>query len=245
MAVHGLLRHFGPALLREGYTIQPLTAGTSIRALIVRKDKHRWTLTDVGIMTGIPDIGDSTTSLTLAGAGSSKSEPLGQLYAAVDALQSFLATRFHASLSSTLPSASLRASRHFLPSDGWLWPPSRLLDVMCRQGGAYRGGVMWAKLHVGEAWAIDLNRAYTWALTQPLPIRWGIGTPYEHGTEREGIYLCELRGHPTYPVYCSLWRGPKAGFRNGYFRGGKALVVSPSGELPGPPSLGLSVRPPA
>jgi len=96
---------------------------------------------------------------------------------------------------------------------------------MLRPGAGYRGGYAAARRFTGEAWSLDLNKAYLWALGEPMPLRVGITTAAGAHDAPPGVYLSRVQGEGPAPIYLGAWREDGRGFERVLWHGGDVLAV--------------------
>lgn len=241
--LHLLLRRYGRHLLEQGYTIQPLGTGNIIKALIIRRERLAWTLVDHAAMTGLGALGEAGFLNAFAGGWWRYMKRAERWWWALDNLQTKLIAQFRTNLQVTIGRTALRAATRHLSPEGWLWRTPPLAVAMARAGGGYRGGYAVATRFVGDAWRADLNKAYTWGLSQPLPRRMALVRAQGPLWTRDGLYLCRVSGRPRLPVYLGVWRGPVLGFERIYHEGGDVWTIIPLAEAHGLNRLGLRVEP--
>lgn len=240
---HWFLRYLAPGLVDEGYDIRPLAAGTSLKAIIVRKGRQSWTLCDIQEMTGLTDYSMEDFVNAFPPIGADPGSNLFRLWGAVASFQRLTLDLFGVQLSPTIGRAALRAASRHVPDDAWKWRPEPMMVALCRAGGAYRGGYAFAQRYVGPAYKMDANKAYTWALGEALPLRSAFGKCVLNDVERPGIYMCRVRGPGKLPIYIAPFVGEPRGFEFAYWNGDECLAVVPSSEFPGLRALGYQVIP--
>lgn len=238
-----LLRRFARTWIDAGFTIEPLTAGATLRGLIVRKDKHSWAVCDLGIMAGLEGITEDKFCATFAASAPVSSAATSRLYAAMMDWQRLSLEHFDAAASVTVGRASIRAASRHLGQRQWLWRPHPLAVTMLRAGGGYRGGYAAASRYVGDAWRLDINKAYTWALGQPMPSRLGLARHAGPGDTRPGIWLSRVSGAGLAPLYLGTWQEDGSGFERVLWHGGDALAVLTTTEIASLRRLGYQVTP--
>lgn len=232
-------------LLELGFTIDVLMGGSRLKALIIKKGKHRWYLCCWESLSGRPArevrVYQSLASLTTK----TTKNPASVVYAAATAVQDALIRWFGVGLSLTISNTALRAAARSLPADVCKFKPLPLLVSMCRHGGGFRGGLSRGTRYRGPCWLIDMNRAYTAALERPLPWRYCFDRCEKDGVERDGIYVCRIFGKPGLsPIYLSYWKdGEVATEWTNCARAGGLLAVLPRVEASGIRALGYDVRP--
>jgi hypothetical protein len=243
LGFHLLLRHYWRPLIRRGYRLRPLLAGGEIKAVLISRHRHTWTLCDAQATTGVYECCRRCFIRALAGPAASGAPGLWPIWQAMTRFQSLLMERFNVPLCVTLGMASVRAASRYIPDDAWLWRPPPGLVAVCRAGGGYRGGFVYARPYRGPAHKIDLTKLYTWALSQPLPVRTAVGECEYEGNERPGVYLCRVAGPGYLPVLLSVWRGPDRGFVRQLWSGDACTTVLPQSEFYGLRALGYDVTP--
>lgn len=239
---HSFLRQLARPLVRLGFTIEPVATGTRCKAIIIRKGRRSWWLTDVQEM-----IGGSALSVEAfvseydpRGAGDT-SDPY-RLQSALGAFQRQLLGLFGVSLRMTIGSAALRAAQQHVPAKAWLWRPPPLLVAMLRAGHGMRGGYTYAERHDGPAYRVDINKAYTGALGGSLPSRVALVRRPPAGGSTDGVYLCRVTGPGALPAYLAPWDAKARDFVLTYWNGRSCLAVLTTAELPGLRALGFAVE---
>lgn len=220
-----LLRVYARDLVRVGFQLEPLTAGASIRGLIVRKAKHSWVLCDLGVMVGMEGItpGDFNRAFGPADAPREAQERLQ--HASLAGWQAMSLLHFDSAASVTVGRSAVRAASRHLGPQSWLWRTHPLAVVMLREGGGYRGGYAAAHRFQGQAYRADMNKAYAWALGEPLPSRLGLAREGVGARPAPGLYLARVTGESRIPLYLGTWQGPTKGFERVIWRGGDTLAM--------------------
>lgn len=236
-----LLRHYARTWLRQGFTIEPLTAGATLRGLIVRKAKHSWALCDLGIMSGLEGIEEDAFCRSFAISAPKSSAPVSRLHAALSDWQALSLEHFDAAASVTVGKASIRAASRHLGQRQWLWRAHPLAVTMLRDGGGYRGGYAAAQRYHGQAYRLDMNKAYTWALGEPMPSRLGFTRVARYDALQPGVFLCRVEGSGLAPLYLGVWYENPRGFERVLWHGGDALAVLTSTEVGAIRRLGYRV----
>lgn len=229
--------------VRLGYTVKVLPRGTELLAVIVRKNRHTWYLADMPALCGLTE--DELTRAIATRAGCIK-QGVSWAKSAGDWLQWYQQTIgaiFGTTARLTIGGTAIAAAARHVPADAWLWRPSPGMVSLCRAGGAFRGGYVYYPPFRGGAHKLDLRRAYTWALGQPLPCRTAVGRCRIGDVERPGIYLCTVYGPGSYPVSLARWRGSREGFVRGNWSGDSCVAVIPSAEFTGLRALGYAIQP--
>jgi hypothetical protein len=242
-AFHLILRELAPGLTERGFSIQPLANGSDIKALIFRKGRQSWWLTDVQTMTGLTDRSEAEFLAAYAPRRRAGEHQLTQLLRALKGFERVMLDNFGAALRVTLGASAMRAASHHVPARGWVWRPPPLAVTMARDGGGFRGGYAAAERFVGQAWRADLNKAYTSVLADELPGRLMLGAAESGLFERPGLYLCRVSGRGIVPAYLATWTGGPQGFALDYWKGGDTVAVLPSSEFAGLRQLGYTVEP--
>lgn len=243
LELHVILRHYAPALTELGYRLKPLVTGTDVRALIVSKDRHAWYLGDLRTVTGLGDLEPAGAMALLRGEITSELYGPSDVYFALEALQTHLMSIWSVTAKLTLGMSALQAALHHLPDDAWVWRPCPGLVALCRAGRGYRGGYVWAAEYRGELHRADITRAYTWAMSLPLPSRYALSREAGAYGAPPGIYMCTVDGPGTQPVYLGVWEGYPRGFVNRLWNGDECVCVLPSDEWEGLRALGYRVTP--
>lgn len=242
LAFPTFLRHYARPLIEADFTIEPLTAGATIRALIVRKARHSWMLCDVGVMTGLEGLEERAFVSEFAPPGSLSEPPSRALWRALDGWQALSLEHFGAAASPTVGRSAIRAASRHLGQRQWLWRAHPLAVAMLRGGGGYRGGYAAAHRFRGQAWSADLNKAYTWALGEQLPLRLALSRARPLRLERPGIYLAEVSGTGLAPLYIGAWRDSARGFERVLWHGGETMAVLTLTEAQAVRRLGYTVK---
>lgn len=243
LAFHTLLRHLAPALALAGWTVRPYYGGSGIKAVEVERARERFFLASVGEMVGVPDDNSADFLAAFDAGGVGGRDTWGRVLDCLYRVQSLTLAAFGVGLRGTVGALGVAAARHYLDASPEWWRPSSLLDSVCRVGGGYRGGYKFAEPYRGPAWRLDANRLYSWALTLPLPSRASVGPCVKDGTERAGVYMCEVAGVSAYPVYLPIYTGEKPAFRRVHATRGSFLCFLPSDEFAGLRAMGWTVRP--
>jgi len=237
------LRRYARALVREGYSMEPLTAGATIRGLIVRKQKHSWVLCDVGVMTGLEQLPEAEFIACFDADGSPGLPPSRRLFQALSSWQSYSLEHFGSQAGPTVGRSALSAASRHLGASEWLWRAHPLAVAMLRPGGGYRGGYAAAGRYSGPAWRADMNKAYTWALGEPMPSRLGFVHRADPTKPAPGIYMCNVWGHGAAPIYLGCYQPVERTFERTLWHGGSTWAVLTSTEIQGIRELGYSVVP--
>lgn len=241
-----IAQRWGLALDQLGYSVDMLVNGGNLRALIIKKGKHRWYLVDWASVTGRPATEINTYLPKTTTKAALDRNPAARVYLSTCYVQWFLRTHFSVGLGVTISATALRASARGLPVNVCKWRPLPLLSTLCRVGYAFRGGLVSGRRYRGNAILVDLNRAYTAALCQELPLRSALGKCVREGEERAGVFLCSIRGTGNRPVYCGRWNAERAEFELGWHnnkRGGSFVTVLPSAEFDGVRAAGFELTP--
>lgn len=240
---HLLFRHYAAGLIALGFSLQPLAAGASIKAVIVKKGRTRWWLCDIPAMTGA-DVDDLEGFIdAYTDSPGHELDGLRLLREAVLGYQAMTMDLFQTALRPTVGGAAIHAAQVTLPEDAWKWRPPPLLVAMAREGRGYRGGYVLATPYVGKAWKADINKAYTAALSSELPLETAFGPAVVDGDIRPGLYLSRIHGPGPLPLYIAPWQGPEEGFVLGAWAGDECLAIIPSSEVSGIRALGYRVDP--
>lgn len=243
-ALRIIIQRWANRLNELGFILEPLIGGSRLRALIIKKGRHRWYLCDWEALTGLP-----STHVTSFGGHircRSMSAKIGAhtVYDAVTTVQNLCLSWFGVGLSLTISSTGLRAACRQLPENVAKFKPDPLTVAMCREGGGFRGGIVYGKRYRGPAWLVDINRAYTAALATELP--WGtcLGKCEQNGRERPGLYMCRITGrYGLPPIYVSRWSGD--GVDLAWVQDAESLgflCILPSVEIAGIRALGYRVE---
>lgn len=242
-AFHVLLREYGHLLASRGWSLRPIGTGTEIKAVLLRRGKAAFYWTDAQAMTGCYELAERDFVLGMVGQDAGWLRGTRALWQAMFEYQRLLLREFGTGLTLTAGMAAVRAASRFLPESAWLWRPPPGLVALCRAGGGYRGGYVYARPYRGPGIKLDINRLYTWAISQALPLRTALGPCVADGVERAGVYLCTVRGPGSLPAYLGVWRGWGAGFKRALWSGDACLAVLPEAEFAGLRALGYGVQP--
>lgn len=210
---HTLLRWVAPRLAADGWVVLPYATGSRIVGVNLRRGKCSVLLTDALYQTGesTPSVGAWRERLGLGGY--SAGLEVAQLRECVEGWQARALRVTGASLRVSIGAMALALARCYLPSDFRWFRTPRLVEAVCRAGGAYRGGYCYAERHAGPAWKVDMVRAYTWALASPLPSRSALAGPGHDPENVPGLHLCRVEGHGNAPAYLAAWDSDQARFR--------------------------------
>lgn len=238
---HSFLRQLARPLVRLGFTIEPVATGTRCKAIIIRKGRRSWWLTDVQEMIGGSALTASAFVAEYDPRGTGELTHPYRVQNALGAFQRQLISLFGVSLRMTIGSAALRAAQQHVPAKSWLWRPPPLLVSMLRAGHGMRGGYTYAERHDGPAYRVDINKAYTGALATSLPSRVALVRRPPADPSVEGVYLCRVAGPGRLPAYLAPWDARAGEFVPTYWNSGSCLAVLTSSELPGLRALGFEV----
>lgn len=239
---HAFLRHLARPLVRLGFTIEPVATGTRCKAIIIRKGRRAWWLTDAQEMVGGATLTQAAFVEEYAPRSRWETGDPARLAEALGAFQRQLLGLFGVSLRMTIGAAALRAAQQFVPGKAWLWRCPPLLVSMLREGHGMRGGYTYAERHDGAAWRVDINKAYTGALATALPARAALVRRPPADPSVEGVYLCRVSGPGRLPAYLAPWRPKERAFVLDYWNGSECLAVLTTAELPGLRALGFRVE---
>ena len=243
LGFHLLIRHLGVALAQSGWELYPLCSGSEIGGIVVKRGKLSLYMTDLERCTGWTD------AATLVAAGDhgdplrGDDASLQRLYSAVAGLQAEILARFGVALQGTVGATAVKAVRRSLPEGFVWWKPPALLSAMCGWGGALRGGYCYSERGVGEGWKVDITRAYTWALGQPLPARAAFCQCHQGDECQPGVYLARVNGHSELPVYLSVWCPDLGQFRKQHVTQYSGLTFLPQVEMAALAVAGYEVTP--
>lgn len=241
--LHLIFRHCYRVWVDLGFTIGPNAAGTYLKALTVRKDKHAWHLVDLRAFVGLEDLPSEDVTATFAAGWP---EPLGSASSsgiAAGVYANIVREHFGVTARLTSGSTAIAAMARHIPDDSWLWKPSALAVTLSRIGGGFRGGYCYYPSYKGPGYKIDMRRAYSYALTKELPCGTGYGRCDTGNGERAGLFLCRVQGPGQYPVVLAPWNGPESGFRRRLWNGDYCHCVLPQSEFAGLRALGYAVQP--
>ena len=241
--LESLIAHLVPTWVDDGYVVTPLLGGHLIKGVIVRRGRLRWTLADIGAMTG--STGDQLVDADVApGQQPQRREARLRLLArAVERLQEGTRSTFGVYLRPTVAGTAMRAAGFDLPHGVLIPRPQPWLVALCRTGHAFRGGYVYGERYRGPAYKVDARRLYARALMEPLPTLWAFGHGIRYGDENTGVFMCTVSGTALHPVTLPLWSGPDDGFVVRPWTGGTAIAVLPSTEYRGLRAMGLEVTP--
>lgn len=240
-----IAQRWGQRLMEMGFTIDVLMGGGKLKALILKRDRHRWYLTDWESLTGL-------TTRAIASLGGRTKTDLGiQTLSAITVQRAAVSAQqltidwFGVGLSLTISSTAVKAASRSLPDQVCKFKPAPMLVAMCREGGAFRGGLVRGKRYRGPAWLVDINRAYTAALRFELPWRAVLGRCDVGAGERPGVFMCKVTGHAGLaPCYVSWWTGScvETGWRGDAESTGFYALL-PTVEIDGLRAIGYDVKP--
>ena len=240
-----IAQRWGQRLMELGFTIDVLMGGSKLKALIVKKDRHRWYLADWSSVTGLDSRYISSLSARTEQDSPHHSPTASTVCAAAVAVQQLLLTWFGTGLSLTISATGLRAAARQLSDTVVKFKPAPMLVAMCREGGAFRGGLVYGARYRGPSWLIDINRAYTAALSFELPWRAALGKCDIGGGERRGVFMCRITGRAGLaPVYLSRWTGSDT--ETSWWRDPESqgcLALLPTVEIDGIRAIGYTVEP--
>lgn len=236
-----MLRLYARTWVRDGYTIEPLVAGATVKALLVRRARHSWALCDLHTMTGLVGFTEASFVETFAGDELASSAPVALLHAALRGWQRMSLEHFDAAAGVTVGRSAIRAAARNLGQDSWLWRPHPITVAMLRPAAGYRGGYAAATRYTGPAWSLDLNKAYLWALGEPMPLRVGVVREPQGVEPRPGVYLSRVEGSGLVPIYLGAWREDGRGFDRVIWHGGDTLAVLTATETAAIRRLGYRV----
>lgn len=236
-----LLRAFARHLAAMGFQIEPLTGGATVRGIIVRKARHSWVLADLGIMVGMEGIGIDAFNAAFGGWEEATLGADRLSHRALTVWQSLSLEHFDAAASVTVGRSAVRAASRHLGRGQWLWRTHPLAVALLRAGGGYRGGYAAAHRYVGQAWRMDMNKAYAWALGEPLPSRLGLYRAAPGHEPPPGIYVARITGDTRVPLYVGRWSSERGGFERALWLGGDTLAVVTTTEAAAMRRLGYRV----
>ena len=239
---HALLRYYAPTWIKMGYVINPIATGTRLKALRIRHKRHNWTLVDAQAATGSEQLSLDSFIERYGSQSDLDDKYMRGFHNALLGYEDLTLKWFNEPLGITLASTAMRAARRSMKASEWKWRPNPLLVAMCRTGGAYRGGYAIGHNWNGHAYKIDMNKAYTSALSLELPQRVSFSNAGDMGEEKPGIYICHISGVGDMPLYLSRWEPSRGEFSVGYWHGGEAYTILPSTEIDGIRALGYQVR---
>ncbi len=241
-----IAQRWGLALDALGFTVELMVNGGKLRAIIVKKSKHRWYLVDWQGITGRPP--DEMTDYARRSGRPLPflSTPANAVWAATTYVQQFIRRHFGVGLGLTIGATALRAAARSLPEEVLKWRPLPVLVSMMRHGKGFRGGVVRGQRYRGASYMVDLNRAYTAALASSLPLRSAIGQCVRDGAERPGVYVCRVRGPSRSPIFLGAWSTAERRFESKWTldrRGEGVICVLPTSEYDGIRALGCTIEP--
>jgi hypothetical protein len=240
--LNGILRWWARSWVEQGFTIVPVVAGNTCRAIIVRQGRQRWTLCDVEAMTGTP-IEEAKTEAYERLRGDADTVPvLRAMWEWLADLQSHTMREYGAYLRPTIGGTGIRVAGFALPEERAIPRPSPILVALCRAGLGFRGGYVYGTRYQGEATMIDCRRMYAHALREELPTRWMLGHGVAEGGFNQGVYMVTVSGTPLHPVQLGVFDGPGIGFVRRLWHGGECVAVVPSTEYEGLRAMGLEIR---
>lgn len=236
-----ILRTYARQLVALGFTVEPLTGGATIRAVLVRKDRHTWCICDLGIMAGMEGVELEAFAKAFTPGYAPSSEPTAVAFRALRGWQATSVEHFGAAASVTVGRSAIRAASRHLGDSQWLWRAHPITVAMMRAGGAYRGGYAAAHRYVGQAWRMDMNKAYSWALGEPLPLRMGLYRQHGTADPPPGVYMARVSGSSGIPLYLGAWDSGTKQFGRIMWAGGDTLAVITVTEGSAIRRLGYSV----
>lgn len=240
---HAFLRHLARPLVALGFTIEPIATGTRCKALIIRKGRRAWWLTDVQEQIGGGSLAEAAFVAEYAPRVALEEGSAEALQLALGAFQRSMLGLFGVGLRATIGAAALRAASRHVPRQGWVWRPDPLLVALLRTGRGMRGGYATARRYDGPAWRADLSKAYTAALAGPLPLRAALVGPRALTPGAPGVFLCRVRGPGTLPLYLAPWSRGGDPWQPDYWQGRECLAVMVTPEVAAAERLGYTVEP--
>lgn len=240
---HLMLRYWVRHWADAGYTVRPIAAEADVRALVIGRGRNRWWLCDLQVMTGLPAERLDELATTLGVVPQRSTPSAVYLHRVAAALQDWTLRTFGTRLRPTLGGLALASARRTMPADLRRWRTPALGVTVCRDGQAFGGGYVFAQRYSGPAHKADVNRMYTWALSEPLPLSGGLGAWGERGEGGQGIYMTRVVGPGTIPAYLSVWEGVPQGFARRYWSGDTCVALIPSHEFDGLRALGYRLYP--
>lgn len=238
---HTALRQFARALVRLGWSIEPVATGTRCKALILRYKRRAIWLTDAQEMTGAQALTREVFCAEYAPRSRAELESARRLADALGGFQRQLSSMFGVAMHATIGSAALRAAQSYIGAQKHVWRPSPLLVTMLREGHGFRGGYAYAQRYDGEAWRVDMNKAYTAALAERLPLRAALVPAGPKYDDAEGVFMCEVKGPGAMPIYIAPYDRLEHTFKPDYWNGKRAWCILTTSELLGIRSLGFTV----
>lgn len=241
-----IAQRWGIELDRRGYAVELMVNGGHLRAIIIKKSKHRWYLVDWQGLTGRPATEMIDYARKRPQRRGRQHNPAHAVWRAASYVQWFVLSRFSVGLGLTIGATSIRAAAAAMPPEAVKWRPLPLMVAMMRAGKGFRGGAVRGRRYRGKAYMVDLNRAYTASLGESLPLRSAVGSCVRAGTERNGVYLCRVIGPGRSPVYIGVWSAEDRLFEAKWATDneGKGLTcVLPTSEFAGIRALGYRIEP--
>lgn len=242
-AFHILVRQYAKLWARAGWRVQPLAVGSEIRALIVSRKGCQITLCDAQAMSGTRDTTLARWCDRWGAEPRGDSPDVERLWRALDRFQRTLVRTLGVALRPTIGMVAVRAFRACLPNEPYWLRPAALMSALCREGGAYRGGWVYARPYRGQAWRVDANKLYSWSLSRGVPVRSALASTGGNGAERPGVFCCRVEGQADLPVTLPAWHKSEGGFRKRRAADWQDVTCLSSEEFPGLRSLGLRITP--
>lgn len=241
--LHILFRRYYRAWLSLGYEVSPVVQGGDVKMITVRRDRHAWYLVDWHGLTGLDPDGLTRQVVAFGGSGVSHEPRAVGLLRAIEGYATLVRQAFGVEPRLTLGQTAVAAAARHVHPDRWLWRPSSLALALCREGGGFRGGYCYYPAYRGPGHKIDIRRAYSWALSQPLPCGSVRGACVADGVEQDGVYVCRVRGPGLLPAYLAVWNAGEGGFTRRLWAGDSCYCVLPRCEFAGLRALGYVVEP--
>lgn len=240
-----IAQQWAARFIELGYTVDVLMGGGTLKALIVKRGRHRWYLCCWAALSGLSPRLCSVFCSAGRSAAANAATDARCVWQASTRLQRLLLDYFGVGLSLTISNTGLRAAARSLPEFVCKFRPAPMLVALCREGAGFRGGLVKGRRYRGPSWLVDLNRAYTAALRLKLPWRAVIGPCVKDGAERHGIYMVRITGREGLPsIYVGRWNGVdvETAWHNDP-HGETFLAIVPSVEFAGLRAIGYRVEP--
>lgn len=239
--LHVLFRACYRSWTALGYRIRPMASGTYISGLTVSKAKHSWFLLDWRAFSGLGDQDAEETIGAFSGPAFRETSPATRLSVAAGVYESTVRAYFGVGCALTAGRTAISALERTIPETEWVWRPSALAVTLCRQGGGFRGGYCYYPPYRGPGHRLDIRRAYTWALSQELPNGTAYGQCDAGQGERNGVYVCRVRGPGYQPVLLAPFSRSGDPPPRRLWNGDECYCVLPQSEFAGLRALGYRV----
>jgi hypothetical protein len=220
--LHGFLRAIAPELYAMGFTVKPIANNGTIRALCVRKDRRSWWLIDIEGFTGID--GWQWHRLWRA-IFDTRPMPDDEAQAVLEVIERWVAwvrDTFDVEPRTTFASTAIAIIKRWMPEEVAVRPCPPLVEVLCREGHAYRGG--WYATQPGRhhGWSVDIASAYPSACDAMMPTEWRF-MRCPAGDVPDGIWMGWIDGELPVPYPMPVWDGAR--LMNTHWQKGRVLTI--------------------